>query len=202
MTRVLNPKDSAPVRALSQVLSPAPSRSAGFTLLELLVVLVIIGVLATMVSLAVSGRAVDDRMQAEARRIESLIRLASDEVQAKGFELGVRATESGFEFLTLDNSSQWSSLPDGPFRPRQVQEPFYLELRIEGRLIKPAATAPAEENGRKAAPPKLVPQVLILSTGEMTAFTLDLKLKDLRTYYRVEGDALGQLKSERREDKL
>ena len=62
----------------------SPPRAEGFTLLEILVVMVIIGVLATMVSLSISGRAVDDRMQAESRRVEELLRLASDQAQALG----------------------------------------------------------------------------------------------------------------------
>ena len=62
----------------------------GFTLLELLVVMVIIGVLATLVSLTVSGRAVDDRMQAESRRLEQLLQLASDEAQAQHAREGQR----------------------------------------------------------------------------------------------------------------
>jgi hypothetical protein len=94
---------------------------------------------------------------------------------------------------------------------------------VEGRLIKPAAAAPiAKADGKdgkdangdgkpddkffdneahKKAEDEVKPQVLILSTGEMTAFTLDLKLKSYRSYYRLEGDELGGLKSDRYQDK-
>jgi general secretion pathway protein H len=202
-------------------------RAPGFTLIELLVVLIIIGVLATLVSLSVSGRATDDRMQAESRRLEQIFRLASDEAQVNGVELGFRYTTEGFEFLALDPGGNWVPFPEGPFRPRDVPDPFYLELRVEGRLIKPAAAAapqvaqvkPGEKpdpskpeksgdekkffdnEAHKKAEDKVEPQVLILSTGEMTAFTLDLKLKSYRSYYRLEGDEVGGLKSERFQDK-
>jgi general secretion pathway protein H len=193
----------------------------GFTLIELLVVLVIIGVLATLVSLSVSGRATDDRMQAESRRLEQIFRLASDEAQVNGVELGFRHTTDGFDFLTLDAGGNWVPIPEGPFHPRLVPAPFYLELRVEGRLIKPivaeAPVAPSDKakdkdgdgkahkffdnEAHKKAENKVLPQVLIMSTGEMTAFTLDLKLKDYRSYYRLEGDEVGGLKSERYQDK-
>ncbi|MGQ0697578.1 MAG: type II secretion system minor pseudopilin GspH [Panacagrimonas sp.] len=193
-------------------------RSAGFTLVELLVVIVIIGVLASMVSLSIGGRAVDDRMQSESRRLEELIRLASDEAQAKGLELGFRQTLEGFEFLSVDGTTgEWAAFDEGLFRPRQVPEPFTLELRIDGRVIKPVKVAEKKEAegekdgkekkffdneaSKKADDEKNEPQVLILSTGEMTAFTLDLKLKDLATFYRVEGNALGELSSARKEEK-
>lgn len=185
-------------------------QSSGFTLLELLVVMVIIGVLATLVSLSVSGRAVDDRMHAESRRLEELLRLASDEAQAKGLELGFRQTTEGFEFLTPDSeSARWVVLADGIFRPRQVPEPFYLELRVEGRVLRPVAPAASPDDEAQAATGearkdderRIEPQVLILSSGEMTAFTLDLKLKDHAQFYRVEGSELGELKLQRQEDK-
>lgn len=179
--------------------------------------MVIIGVLATLVSLAVSGRAVDDRMQAESRRLEELLRLASDEAQAKGLELGFRQTTEGFEFLTPDTDSpRWVVVAEGMFRPRQIAEPFYLELRVDGRLLRPAVSVAAEtvaedktdtapDSGQSAiqqdAAKRIEPQLLILSSGEMTAFTLDLKLKDHPQFYRVEGSELGQLSSGRREDR-
>ncbi|HKY91794.1 MAG TPA: type II secretion system minor pseudopilin GspH [Nevskiaceae bacterium] len=195
------------------------ARAPGFTLIELLVVLVIIGVLATLVGLSVSGRATDDRMQAESRRLEQIFRLASDEAQVNGVELGFRYTTEGFDFLTLDPGGNWVPIPEGPFRPRTVPAPFFLELRVEGRLIKPVETTLAAAAGEKdkdgdgkgdkffdneahkKAEDKVLPQVLIMSTGEMTAFTLDLKLKDYRSYYRLEGDEVGGLKSERYQDR-
>ena len=101
-------------------------------------------------------------------------------------------------------------LEDGTFRRREVPSPFYLELRVDGRLVAPATPAPAptaadaaDDDKEKPAKKekdddkRLEPQILILSTGEMTAFTLDLRLKDVATAYRVEGNALGELKSER-----
>lgn len=194
----------------------------GFTLLEILVVMVIIGVLASLVSLSVSSRAVDDRLQAESRRVEQLLRLASDEAQAKGLEIGFRQTTEGFEFLAPDaGGARWDVIRDGLFRPRQIAEPFYLELRVDGRLMKPAAPAPApkrkdradaeqdEDEDRSAAPSstrpaareqdrdRLEPQVLILSSGEITPFTLDLRLRDTPLAYRVEGSTLGEFSSAR-----
>lgn len=214
------PENSARLTAPRKRRAPPRARTcAGFTLLEILVVMVIIAVLAGLVSLSVGGRAVDDRMEAESRRLEQLFRIASDEAQAKGVELGFRHTPLGFEFVTPDSGSgRWRLLEDGMFRPREVLAPFYLELRIDGRVVPPVPPAPqeatnedevdvegasrrrtarqTEEEMRKKSE-ATQPQILILSTGEMTAFTLDLRLKDLPTFYRVEGNALGELRTQR-----
>jgi len=188
--------------------------AAGFTLIEILIVMVIIGVLATMVSLSISGRAVDDRMQAESRRLEQLLRMASDEAQALGLELGFRQTIQGFEFVTPDTlTGEWKLVEEPTFRRRAIPAPFYLELRIDGRLLKPVPPAPVEKKDEEGDDDKkkssaalklgddddklIEPQVLILSSGEMTAFTLDLRLKDLPTYYRVEANAMGEISSQR-----
>lgn len=189
------------------LIAPASARRGhGFTLLELLVVMVIIGVLATLVSLTVSGRAVDDRMQAESRRMEQLLQLASDEAQAKGLEFGFRVTRLGVEFLVPDGmSGQWTVVEEGLFRPREIPEPFKLELRIDGRLQAPVVAedpdAALSQDGRLALneETRTEPQVLILSSGEVTAFTLDVVLPDSPAYYRVEGTALGQFSYERLE---
>lgn len=199
-------------------------RSVGFTLIELLIVLVIIGVLATMVSLSVGGRATEDRMQADSRRVEALLRLASDEAQAKGLEIGFVQTPTGFQFLTLDDKGEnWIPIADGSFRPREIAEPFYLELRLEGQLAKPRtveapkpvadteeekskffdnAAATFDNVAGKKAEERLEPQIYLLSTGEISpAFTLDLRLRSQRSYYRIEGTELGRIQSSRGEDR-
>lgn len=182
----------------------------GFTLIELLVVMVIIGMLAVAVTLSVSGRSVEDRMQADANRVKRLLRLASDEALAKGLEFGLRTTTEGYDFLTPDPGSDgWIVIEDGLFRPRQVPEPFIVELRLDGELVKSAPALTIDRKRKTVASSVAAndalkqedvhPVVLILSSGEMTPFTFDLILKDNPVSYRVEGNVLGQLSTTRLE---
>lgn len=206
------------VRRQARFSSPLTPHSAarrrdltGFTLIEIMVVMVIIGVLATMISLSIGGRSTDDRMQAEARRLQQLIRFAADEAQAKGLEIGLRHTPAGFEFVGLESGGGWSVYQDSSLRPRKIPTPFYLEMRVEGKLIPPAAEVKPEAEQKKTEDEEadeneeeesaVKPQILLLSSGEMTPFTLDLKLKGHPAWYRVEGDVLGRLSLGRQEDK-
>jgi general secretion pathway protein H len=177
----------------------------GFTLLELLAVIVIIGIIVTFASLSIGNRALDDRLEAEARRLEQLLKLAEDEADLKGIAIGLVFTREGYRFLASDTSSNWVDYAQsGVLRSRPLLQPFFTELRMEGRLI-PALTGDAaaktdrkpDGNGQDEAD-KLKPQVLLLPGGQMTPFTLDLKAPDYPSYFRIEGDLLGRVTRERK----
>jgi len=163
----------------------------GFTLLEILVVVVIIGIMATLAVLSVGNRTLDDRMAAEARRLQELLALAADEAVLQGVELGFVQTPEGYSFLKLQEG-KWLLLEDaGPLRSRTLAEPFYLQLQIEGRRVAPVRT-----DDEKL---ELRPQVVLLSSGDATEFILDLRAQRFHPYYRLQGDVLGRLKLERQD---
>jgi general secretion pathway protein H len=155
------------------------------------VVVVIIGVMATLAVLSIGGRSLDDRMALEARRLHELIALAADEAVLQGAELGFVQTPEGYGFLAL-RDGKWQPLADaGPLRARALAPPLFLELQIDGRRVAPLRTDDERQ--------ELKPQVLLLSSGEATEFTLDLHAQEFAPYYRLQGDVLGQFKLERRE---
>ncbi|HEX4872751.1 MAG TPA: prepilin-type N-terminal cleavage/methylation domain-containing protein [Nevskiaceae bacterium] len=185
--------------------------AAGFTLIEVMVVMLIIGILVTFASLSISGRNVDDTLEGEARRLEKLAALALEEAALRGQELGLRSVEGGYEFLLLSPEGRWQALgAEGPLKPRTLPPPLTGELAVEGRPVKPAKPAPAPPTevadgsgepffdnvaDRKVEP--VEPQVLLLSSGEATAFTYDIGLPGHPVRYRVEADSLGQLSRRR-----
>ena len=71
------------------LLNPKLSRTAGFTLLELLVVVLLIGIIANFAVLSMSGRALTDKLSVEAQRLNQLVQLAAEEAQVKGLNLGL-----------------------------------------------------------------------------------------------------------------
>jgi general secretion pathway protein H len=194
--------------------------SRGFTLIEVLVVVVLIGIIATFAVMSISSRAADDRLENEAKRTYALLQLAADEAEMKGLQIGVHFTVSGYQFVTLDDKHHWQPYAaSGPLRPRSWPGGMSIELNIDGHTVAPAPDISPDEilrnskgKGESKDEPKnaaettddpakdpLRPQVLLLSSGEMTPFVLDLKAIGVPMYYRFEGDLLGRVTAKRQD---
>ena len=162
-------------------------RSAGFTLLELMVVLVLIGIIFSFAVLSLRGTDISDLMEQETRRLAMLLELASDEAVLRGEELAVNFTDDGYEFLVLRDNS-WSPPGDDPLL-KAYRLPADIELRLEVEGEPPVLNVVAGEEREDAgedAGEQLEPQVFILSSGEMTAFTATLL--SLQSIYRYHLD--------------
>ena len=125
----------------------------GFTLLEILVVVVIVGVLVTFATLSVGGRSLDDRLEFEARRLEKTFQLALEEAEIKGLLIGFRYTPDRYEFVGLNAEGKWAAYAEsGPFRARALTRPFEILLSVEGRPVPPAQDPKDEESEPEPSP--------------------------------------------------
>jgi len=171
---------------MNVVPAPAPGRSAGFTLLELMVVLVLIGIIFSFAMLSLGGDDLGEMMEQETRRLVTLLGLASDEAVLRGEELAVHFTAEGFEFLVLQDTAWQPTGEDGLLKAYTLPEGITLRLEVDG---DPPGLAARDDEADEA----LTPQVFILSSGEMTPFTATLQAHDSTTRYRLSASVLGQL---------
>ncbi len=141
----------------------------GFTLIEILVVLLIIGILVagTALSLGVLGR--DSALQKESDRLSALMDYLRDQAALQNREYGLRCFIGGYEFLAYDaRTGRWQRIADdATLRTRTLPAGLTMDLVIEGRpVILPRAQARADE---------LAPQVMLFSSGDLNLFELTLK---------------------------
>ncbi|MDH3589102.1 MAG: type II secretion system minor pseudopilin GspH [Gammaproteobacteria bacterium] len=157
-----------------------PAESRGFTLLELMVVVVIIG---TVVSLAVLGLGDNAarKLDEEANRFASLLRLAADEAVLQGRDIGVYIDDVSYGFHVYDDDfRRWTPMAaDALFRKRNMIEGIRLELFLDDvELVLPTATDDDDDEAEDQEEP-VNPQVLLLSSGEITPFELVIEFEDL-----------------------
>lgn len=149
--------------------SSPPSRTGGFTLLEVLVVVFIIGIMAAMFTLSVGVAGGADReLRREAERIETLIALALEDATFQSHELGLRLYPRRYEFSIYDRGDlfdpkddKWVPLATDVFAPRELPAAFALELEIEGRAVN-------LERSEKDVAKKYEPQLFIFSSGDVS----------------------------------
>jgi general secretion pathway protein H len=174
--------------------------AAGFTLIEVLVIVIIIGIVSAAVLLSFGVLGDDRALQQQARRFASLVDLAADESLMQGRDYGVEFTRSGYRFLEYDPlSGQWQEIiGDEIFRPRQLDEGLDLELVLEGRnILLGERFAEAATDGEKEEDEELAddfaPHVLIMSSGEVTPFNLYILRPADRSELHVEMSVTGEI---------
>ncbi len=170
----------------------------GFTLLELLVVVVIAAILFTYTTLAIRGDSPADIIKKEAQRFERLVQLALEEAILRGEEYAIEIHRDGYRFLR-SSEDQWQPVTDDKIlRDRQLPLDMELEMELEEteiviKLGDNAASEPDEESDDNNKT-KAEPQVFLLSSGEITPeFDLRFYILGVETSYDVKGHFDGSL---------
>ncbi len=151
---------------------------AGFSLIELLVVLVIAAVLASLAALRLGdGRSSADP-ERQLARFAALLDAQCDAALLQSRPRGIRVTRAGYDFWQAAERG-WTPVPASDLeRPRQWSDPLEPRLFIDGR-----AQRLADDHER--------PQILCQPLGERTAF--ELELNDGVSRYRLAVSAGGSV---------
>mgnify|MGYP003638801849 FL=1 len=164
---------------------PLPTSSArrfdaGFTLIEVLAVVFVVGIVASLAALSV-GDGAERQLRTEAQRMAGALKLARDELLITGAAeraLGLRPDSYSFlELVILDDATrEWRPLVDPQLGIRQL-EGDVLELSWE------------EDGDRRSLPQTggWEPHIRLGNTGEMTPGIVTLKVpgKPLQKHIRI-----------------
>ncbi len=150
-------------------------RPQGFTLLELLIVLVILGITISFTVLSLGLKNPQDELKEQGQRLAALMQLASEESILLGQELALQFDADGYSFLSL-KADKWLEIQNDPiFRRRTFPESVLLELSVEG------SDSSSDDN--------LKERIYFYSSGEASPFTLTLRSQNTELSYQVSGDS-------------
>jgi general secretion pathway protein H len=168
-------------------------RSKGFTLVEILVVLVIMTVVISLAVLSVNATGRDSQLDEESRRIQGLVGLLHDRALLEGRDFGLRIEPTAYEFVVYDpRRDRWMMLnQEQEYRHRELPKGISFQLQLDSQTV---VIKPIDRSLSNDAPPP--PQVAIAASGEGTPFRLTLLREATQARASVDGDALGKISRE------
>lgn len=142
---------------------------AGFSLLELLVVVTIIGIFAGAAVLSMGALGSDRELEREALRLRGLVDLMQEEAILESRDYGILFAETGYRFYVYDyRQLTWLLVSDDRLlREYALTEPLRLALDMDDREVLLALDFEARGRIEQAEP-----QVTILASGELTPFEI------------------------------
>jgi general secretion pathway protein H len=169
-------------------------RSKGFTLIEILVVILIMAVVISLTVLSVNSTGRDSQLDEESRRIEGLVGLLHERALLEGRDFGLRIEPTAYEFVVYDTvRERWMMLSqEQEFRHRNLPKGISFQLQLDSQTV---VIKPIDRNlaSGEAPPP---PQVAIAASGEGTPFRLTLQRDATQAKASVDGNALGKITHE------
>ncbi len=158
---------------------------AGFTLVEIMVTIAIIGVLAMTVSFVIPDER-DDQIDRAAEELYQRLNYAQEYALVRHAILGLRLTPDGYHFVQW-REQQWQPIERRGLQQQDWPEGLVWDLDSEtedllGQDEDAVASffAPKEEASKDASETQqAMPQLWILGSGDISVFTLTLGSMDV-----------------------
>jgi general secretion pathway protein H len=145
------------------------SRSRGFTLIELMIVVFIIGLTTAGAIIAFGTKQNDPELEKEAQRLDALFDYVREQAELQTRDYGFRVNDSAYSFVVFDVlGNQWRVADeDDALRERKFVGGLKPAVVVEGRSIVLDAKKKNVED--------FSPQVLIFANGDVSSFEITLQ---------------------------
>ncbi|MEH6354994.1 MAG: type II secretion system minor pseudopilin GspH [Marinobacter sp.] len=136
----------------------------GFTLIEILVVLVIIGLMAALAVFTMGGSSQQRELEVEVQNLYLRMQVASEQAVLNNLEAGLAIDTVSYQFVVFDDETQgWKTSQERLFQAHALPSWLSVDTTV-------AADAPRLTNDNN----KLRPDVVFFSSGETTPFEIEL----------------------------
>ena len=182
----------------------------GFTLIELMLVALLMGLVASAVLFTVDSSAPQKALKRQAKKMAALTEIALDQAVMTGRDYGMVVELGSYRFVELVEQ-RWQPLADDLLVEQELKQAQLLlsvdgfpwspdQLDFSSNALFSEREADLEQDQKEQ---KHIPQLLILSSGELTPFTVEWRfnesseqtLTELQLRYRLilKADTLGMI---------
>jgi len=172
------------------------TRQNGFTLIEVMLVIVLVGLMASVVQFNSSSDKAEKTLELSSKRFAGIFDVASEYGLLNNIELGLMIGKNSYQFLGFDGIN-WTDVSDNEMFSRfQLPEGVELVLQLDDlpieepqlfdtKLFNELQAAEDEfdydsdedsdssdNSGSEIEEKKLIPQIYMLSGGDITPFSL------------------------------
>lgn len=151
----------------------SPVNNKGYTLIEILVVMVIISIVVVAATLTVSFNT-NKQVETFTQDLTDLLLLTEEEAVLRPAVLGVSFSKDHFQFYEYQNK-QW----------RPLQEKILGEHEIPSGIVFSIDKK------------EMVPQILFTPSSESTAFHIDIGKAGEKPRYQIKGEDNGRIRAEK-----
>ncbi|MBL4814045.1 MAG: type II secretion system minor pseudopilin GspH [Shewanella sp.] len=179
-------------------------RQQGFTLMEVLLVVLLMGLAASAVTMTMSGADGKKELERTALQFMTATEMVLDETVLSGHFIGIVIEKTSYKYVFYDEG-KWKSLDrDRILAERQMKDGVEISLVLDGLPLvqedeeqdswfdEPFIDEKTEEEKKKFPEP----QILLFPSGEMSAFEMTFFSEDEQgneIEALVVGDSLGRL---------
>ncbi len=157
---------------------------SGFTLIEILVVLIIVGLLAALAVFNMAGSSQQRELENQVRELYLMMQTASEQAVLNNLELGLLFEDDGYRFVAFqDDSGEWKPPVERMYRKRTLPEWLTVTRYVESDA--PRLTSAEDE---------LRPDLVFFSSGESTPFEIEFTLgRDTDNMHVIVSDGVSPL---------
>lgn len=157
------------------------TRAQGYTLIELIIVILIIGLITTVMLLRMGAVRFERKLSVFADQLQSFVQICQSQATLQPALIGIYFKSDSYQayYFVDGKPPHWQPLveQDNFWQARPIPSDIFLHVSTSTPII----------------PGLITPQVVIQSNGGLTPFTIDLGYVDESAHYRLMGSDVGEL---------